>query len=175
MVSDLKLTRRAAVLATAATAALLGAPISAETIGAQNVDDTGLMLRGYDPVAYFTLGAATPGSPAITAEHAGATYRFASTEHRDRFLADPAAYAPAYGGYCALGTAMGRKFDGDPEVWAIVDDRLYVNIHEDAQRRWEPEADGFIRTANHNWRLIRERDDRDLEASPPAGLRMGPS
>ncbi len=172
---EAKITRRSTLLAAAATAALLATPSWAEPAHAKNVDTTGLMLRGYDPVAYFTLGTPTPGSPDITAQHDGATYRFASAEHRDRFLADPATYVPAYGGYCALGTAMGRKFDGDPEVWAIVDDRLYVNIHRAAHRRWQPDATGFIRTADHNWPLIQGVDDGELAASPPAGLRIGPS
>ena len=168
-------TRRQALLAGLALASLLAAPAWADAGVARNVDATGLMLRGYDPVAYFTRGAATPGSPDLTAEHEGAVYRFASVEHRDRFLADPAAYVPAYGGFCALGTAMGRKFDGDPELWTVVDGRLFVNVHAAAQQRWQSDQAGFIATADHNWPLIQDLPDATLESSPPAGLRSGAS
>ena len=168
-------TRRKALLAGVALASLLAVPAWADGGATRNVDANGLMLRGYDPVAYFTLGEATPGSPDLAAEHEGAVYHFASAEHRDRFLADPTAYAPAYGGFCALGTAMGRKFDGDPEIWAVVDGRLYVNVHQGAQQRWQGNPAGYIATADHNWPLIRDVPDATLEASPPAGLRSGAS
>ncbi len=60
--------------------------------------------------------------------HKEATYRFASQAHLDAFKADPAKYEPAYGGYCAYGVSVGAKFDGDPRLWKIVDDKLYLNL-----------------------------------------------
>ena len=163
--------------ATFAVALILGlaitAPAFATPADRTNADDTGLMLRGYDPVAYFTLGKPTEGSPEITAEHDGGTYRFVSTEHRDLFVANPSAYAPAYGGFCAFGTAMGRKFDGDPEAWSIVDDRLYVNLNQGVRERWLGNPEGFIRTAEHNWPIIVDVPDTQLEASPPSDILLG--
>ena len=50
-------------------------------------------IKGYDPVAYFTMGKATPGDPAISAEWLGAEWYFANTRDRDLFVADPIAYA----------------------------------------------------------------------------------
>lgn len=160
-----------------ATALLVGAIVAGPTLAASpietNADAEGLMLRGYDPVAYFTLGAPTPGSAAITAEHAGATYRFASEEHRELFLANPEAYVPAYGGFCAFGTAMGYKVDADPEAWSIVDDRLFVNLDRGVQRRWQGNPSGFIASADHNWPLIRDLDAQALQSTQPDGLRLG--
>jgi YHS domain-containing protein len=72
------------------------------------------MAHGYDVVAYFTDGNAVVGNDQYTAEYDGAKYRFASADNRDKFQANPDKYAPQFGGYCAFGTAMGRKFDGDP-------------------------------------------------------------
>src|ERR687895_1855733 len=66
-------------------------------------EDKNLMLRGNDPVAYFTLNRPVKGDPAIKAQHEGLTYRFVNTMHRDMFLKSPARYVPAYGGYCASG------------------------------------------------------------------------
>ena len=127
-----------------------------------NATTTGLAMRGYDPVAYFTDGKPTRGDWQITASHNGATYRFASESNRDAFMADPAAYIPAYGGYCAFGTAMGFKFDGDPNVWKIVDNKLYLNLSKGVQTRWEGKQAHFISTANVKWSDIKDKDPEAL-------------
>ncbi|MGH1478928.1 MAG: YHS domain-containing (seleno)protein [Geminicoccales bacterium] len=137
-----------------------------------NIAD-GYAVHGYDVVAYFTKGEPTEGSDEFQAEHEGATYRFASAEHRDAFTADPAKYAPQYGGYCAFGTAMGRKFDGDPNAWKVVDDKLYLNLNKDIQKRWLGDVPGFVRGAENNWPIIRSIGDASLESSPPTGLTQG--
>jgi len=116
-----------------------------------NASNTGLALQGYDPVAYFTEGEATPGSYKISAVHDDATYWFSSEEHKATFEANPEAYLPQYGGYCAFGAAMGFKFDGDPELWKIVDGELYLNLAADIQERWEGDIPGFIEQADAKW------------------------
>lgn len=129
-----------------------------------NASSTGLALQGYDPVAYFTDGAPTKGNWKITAVHDEVTYRFASEENKAAFLKNPEAYAPAYGGYCAFGAAMGFKFDGDPTLWKIVDDVLYVNLSQDIQQRWEGDIPGFIERADTNWTDIAEKTPAELQA-----------
>ncbi|MBE1285731.1 MAG: YHS domain-containing protein [Rhodobacteraceae bacterium] len=129
-----------------------------------NASSTGLALQGYDPVAYFTAGEPTKGSYKITAVYNDATYRFASEENKAQFEANPEAYAPAYGGYCAFGTAMGFKFDGDPNHWKIVDDKLYLNLSQDIQARWEGDIPGFINSADTNWTDIADKTPEELQA-----------
>ncbi len=129
-----------------------------------NATSTELALRGYDPVAYFTRGAPTPGNFQITAEHNGATYRFETEENKALFVSDPKAYAPAYGGYCAFGTAMGYKFDGDPELWRIVDNKLYLNLAPGIQKRWESDRANFIVAADTNWDTIAQKTPEELQA-----------
>ncbi|WP_375571993.1 YHS domain-containing (seleno)protein [Ahrensia marina] len=119
-----------------------------------NASSTGLALQGYDPVAYFTEGEATPGDWRITASYQDATYRFSSEEHKAAFEADPESFLPEYGGYCAFGAAMGFKFDGDPEQWRIVDGELYLNISADIQERWLQDVPGYIEQADSNWPTI---------------------
>ncbi|MEP3198686.1 MAG: YHS domain-containing (seleno)protein [Lentilitoribacter sp.] len=128
-----------------------------------NASSTGLALQGYDPVAYFTEGEATPGNWQITSSHNDATYRFANEEHKAAFEADPAAYLPQYGGYCAFGAAMGFKFDGDPHQWKIVDGELFLNISKDIQERWLTDVPGFIKTADANWTDIADKDPASLQ------------
>ena len=81
----------------------------------------GLAAHGFDAVAYFTDGKAEVGSDSYAVAHAGGTYRFTSKAHLDQFKSDPDKYVPAYGGFCAYGAALGKKFDGDPRYWKIVD------------------------------------------------------
>ena len=94
---------------------------------ATSTDSNDVILAGHDAVAYFTEGKPVVGSAEFTAQHDGAVYRFASAANRDRFQADPDKYAPAYGGYCALGTSFGKKFEVDGKAFEIVEGRLYVN------------------------------------------------
>ena len=108
-------------------------------------------IRGYDPVAYFTAGEPTRGSDEFTAEWQGATYRFASAENQAKFKADPEAYAPQYGGYCAYAVSYGSTASTDPEAWKIVDGKLYLNYSKSVQKRWEKDVPGFISKADANW------------------------
>ncbi|KPD13483.1 YHS domain-containing (seleno)protein [Phaeobacter sp. 11ANDIMAR09] len=128
-----------------------------------NASSTGLAMQGYDPVAYFTDGAPAKGSYKITTVFNDATYRFASEEHKAQFEANPEAYLPAYGGYCAFGTAMGFKFDGDPEYWKIVDNKLYLNLSKDIQTRWEGNIPGFVQDANGHWENIADVEPAALQ------------
>ncbi len=127
-----------------------------------NVDAAGVTLKGYDPVAYFTEGTPTPGDPSFTAEHDGATYRFATAANRDAFVADPAAYVPAYGGFCAMAMSLGYKVDIDPNAWKIVDNRLYVQANERAKWVWETDAAGNIAKANGFWPKVMDKAPADL-------------
>jgi len=111
----------------------------------------GLALRGYDPVAYFTEGTAVEGRKEFTHEYAGAKWRFVSAEHRDRFSENPEQYAPQYGGYCAWGISQAKFFDGDPQVWKVLDGKLYVNYNKDIEKSWEQDIPGFIERADKNW------------------------
>lgn len=128
-----------------------------------NASTTGLALQGYDPVAYFTDGEATPGNWKITATYKDATYRFASEEHKAKFEANPEAYAPQYGGFCAFGAAMGFKFDGDPNQWKIVDGELFLNLSKDVQERWETDIAGYVEKADANWVEIVDKAPSELE------------
>lgn len=110
-----------------------------------------LALRGYDPVAYFTDGTAKEGRKEFTHEYAGAKWRFASAEHRDLFAANPEKYAPQYGGYCAWGISQAKFFDGDPQIWKVLEGKLYVNYNKEIEKSWEQDIPGFIEKADKNW------------------------
>jgi hypothetical protein len=127
--------------------ALLAAPASAERI---NVDG-GVAARGTDVVAYFTEGKAVAGSPQFVHRWNGAEWRFASAANRDLFAADPARYAPQYGGFCAWAVSNGYVATIDPEAWHIVDDKLYLNYSRFVQLRWRLDVPGTIAKGDANW------------------------
>jgi len=145
-----------AAAALVAAACFVLAPPRALALDAVNQTWRGVAIDGYDPVAYFTDGRPVAGSRAFALEWMGATWRFASAEHRDRFAADPERFAPRYGGYCAWAVSQGYTADVDPEAWAIVDGRLYLNYSREVQARWERDRAGFIRQADESWpKLLR--------------------
>lgn len=110
-----------------------------------------LALKGYDPVAYFDDGRAVAGQDTFSHEWNGATWRFASAEHRDAFVSKPQEYAPQFGGYCAWAVGHGYSAKGDPEAWKIVDGKLYLNYNKDVQAKWSQDIPGYIDRGNQNW------------------------
>jgi YHS domain-containing protein len=119
-------------------------------------------LSGYDPVAYFTDGRAIRGSGFHVTVQNGVTYAFASKEHKALFEKTPEKYLPVYGGYCAYGVAVAKKFVADPEVWAIVGGKLYLNLDKDIQQKWEKDIPGFILKAEKNWPEIKDKHAGNL-------------
>jgi YHS domain-containing protein len=120
-----------------------------------NTDATGLALHGYDPVAYFTEGRPVEGSARFEHRWNGATWRFASAANRDRFSATPDAYAPQFGGYCAWAVSRNYTADTDPQVFDVVNGKLYLNYSKLVQLRWKVDREGNIRKADQNWpRLV---------------------
>lgn len=108
-------------------------------------------VSGYDVVAYFTDGRPVRGIAQFRVTHQGVEYRFASAEHLAAFRANPARYMPQYGGYCAWAVSQGYTASANPNNWRIVDGKLYLNYNADAQRRWNGDIAGHIRSADANW------------------------
>ncbi|MGD1935555.1 MAG: YHS domain-containing (seleno)protein [Candidatus Phaeomarinobacter sp.] len=135
-------------------AVILAAPAQA----AKDPVYTGLFssvaVSGHDPVAYFREGKPVEGSSDFEAEYEGYTYRFSNQANLDDFVADPAAYAPQYGGYCAWAVSQGYTASADPDNWTIVDGKLYLNFNDDVQATWETDIPGFIEKADTNWPTV---------------------
>jgi YHS domain-containing protein len=129
---------------------------------AVNLDKGGLALQGYDPVAYFTTGKPTKGDSKFSAKHEGAEYHFANAENRDAFAKEPAKFAPQYGGFCAMAASLDKKFDGDPNVWKIVEGKLYLNVNPDVGKRWQEDVPGNIGKADASWPKIKDKAPNEL-------------
>jgi YHS domain-containing protein len=120
--------------------------------------DADLMLRGYDPVSYFKGATPTRGEATITARHRYGTYRFASDAHRSEFLRDPERYVPQYGAFCAKGVSYAVRAGGDPLVYAIRDERLFIFAVPYARDYWLTDPREFVDKADFYWRT--EMQDR---------------
>lgn len=139
---------------TAAAAIAISSMSFAADVGI-NANQNDLAIGGYDAVSYFKKGKPSKGKGKYTATHKGAIYHFTSTSNRDLFKASPEKYAPQFGGYCAMGVALNKKLDVDPYAWRIVDNKLYLNLNKDVQKKWASDIDGNLQSAYRNWNGIR--------------------
>lgn len=108
-------------------------------------------IDGYDAVAYFTEGRPVEGSDEFSLEYQGATWKFSSQRHLEMFQADPQAYAPQYGGYCAYAVSQGDTASAEPDLWTIHDGKLYLNFNRRINERWKADMAEYIRQADANW------------------------
>ena len=111
-------------------------------------------VKGADVVAYYSLepGAkAVIGSDEFTHEWMGATWKFSSAKNRDLFAADPEAYAPQFGGYCAFAVSHNFTKPISPNKWAVVDGKLYLNLNGIAYRKWNKDRGASIARGHANW------------------------
>lgn len=146
----------------AATAPAPAFALVPESTASVNTDAAGLALRGYDAVAYFRTGKPTVGDARFTATFEGVRYHFASAENLRLFKGRPSAYAPQFGGFCAMGVALDKKLDGDPNVWKIVDGKLYLNVNADVSVAWQRDLKGNISTAVEKWPDIKDKSPASL-------------
>jgi len=117
-----------------------------------------LAASGFDVVSYHTGEKPVRGNGNHVASHDGATYVFASDTNKRAFEADPDRYVPAFGGYCAFGMSIGKQLIADPDVWEIVEGRLYLNKDMEIHALWQGHRDENIRKAGVEWRRLGSAD-----------------
>jgi len=116
-----------------------------------NTDANGLILQGYDVVAYFTDNKAVKGDPSHEARYNGATYWFVSEEHASMFKDNPAKYVPQYGGFCGYAMSLNKLRPIDPTIFQFVDGRLILQHTQDAYIQFNKDVAGNTRKADVNW------------------------
>ena len=148
--------RRLFLSSLAATPALFAAS-SAFAMKPEIFASRGIAIRGYDPVAYFKQRRAVRGHSDFETDYKGATFRFATAENRNDFIATPEKYAPQYGGYCAWAVSHGYTASITPEAWTIEGDKLYLNYSLRVRAQWEADKQTRIRLADENWPAVLNR------------------
>ena len=135
---------------------LVGLLIAPSIARAQSVQPASLrlVLKGYDPVAYFTDGKPIPGKPEYETVYDDARYRFASAQHLELFKADPDHSAPQYAGSCAAAITAGVKIEAEPEHWLIVDGKLFVFAGAAAVDTMRAHSAEMIASGQENWKAL---------------------
>ncbi|NEO84902.1 MAG: YHS domain-containing protein [Spirulina sp. SIO3F2] len=127
-----------------------------------NLDEEGRALHGYDPVSYFATGEPKAGSEEHQYEWDNAIWYFETAENRDEFAANPEKYAPENGGFCTFGVVLSKKFDGDPNVWTIYKDRLYVFLNEEVKGKFLQDQTGNLTKVKEIWPQIADKSPEEL-------------
>ncbi len=136
----------------------VAAPTPALAAGGGQGDEPRLGIKGYDPVAYFTVGRPVRGKPEFHHDLDEVRYRFASTENLALFRADPDRYAPRFGGLCAMGLgAKGYKVEANPENWAIHKGRLYVFQRSFGRPGFRKDPERWAASAKSNLQVLADR------------------
>lgn len=116
-----------------------------------------IAIKGYDTVAYFADKGAVKGDPKFEFLWNGAKWLFSNKENMEKFQKNPEVYAPQFGGYCSYSISQGKIVDSEPEVWKVVDDKLYLFNNQQAEEKWETEQKKLIEDGKQNW----ERFNKD--------------
>lgn len=143
-------------------ALLIWAGLATGASAASSTANSTTGVSGYDLVSYQTSKRPIRGNGHFVAEHNGVTYLFANETNMAAFEQNPQKYLPAYGGYCAFGASVGKKFVGDPEVWRVVNGKLYLNLDTNIQDQWFKDIPGRIKTADAKWRIIKNTPPGEL-------------
>ena len=118
---------------------------------------SGKAIRGYDPVAYFTVGKPVKGNEKLVYNWNNANWYFSSQQNLDSFKANPEKYAPQYGGYCAYGLSEGHKAPTDADAWTIENGKLYLNYNTEVREMWNKERKERIEKADKNWPQVKDK------------------
>ena len=117
---------------------------------------SGLAIEGFDPVAYFTDSLATPGVADFEAREAGAVWRFRNEGNRASFVKHPEIYGPQFGGYDPIDLGRGVTYAGNPRLWVIAGDRLYLFGREDNRNAFAANPRHFLKDASARWPALEQ-------------------
>jgi YHS domain-containing protein len=131
------------ILIPAIMALALISTASAKTL--VNVDRSGVAIKGYDPVAYFTDKKAVKGNAQLQSNVGGVIYYFASAENKAAFDADAAKYQPQFGGFCAWAVSRGYTAPIDPNAFQIVNGRLLLQYSLKVRTDFSLDTEGNLK------------------------------
>ncbi len=127
-----------------------------------NTSKDGLAISGYDAVSFFN-SKPTRGDAEHSFKHDGVTYIFSSAVNQEVFAKNPQKYIPAYGGYCAYGVSLGKKFQIDPLAYEVNQKTLYLLLNGATKKVWEQNKEKNITAADNNWPIIENIAPTKLE------------
>ncbi len=134
----------------------LASPVAAfEEINKSFPDE--IALSGFDALSFFNESQPVKGDKAFVVQWKGAKWLFKNEANRSRFAAEPAAFAPQYGGHCSNQMSLGNLSDIDPNIWLEINGKIYFFGHEAGRKRWSKETGTRIREADAHWKFFLNR------------------
>lgn len=138
-----------------------------------NLNDKGVIIQGYDAVAYFTDNKAVQGNEKFKFKYHGATYWFASAAHQNLFKSDPEKYLPQYGAFCGYAVSIGKLRPVDPTIYQIENGRLILQHTQEAYDLFNKDLKSSVVKADKNWpglesTRVGKKVEFDKPASPTA-------
>lgn len=134
-----------------------------------NLDANGVILDGYDPVAFFTDNKPVKGDAAFQYSYEGAIYQFSSAEHKELFKANPTKYKPQFGGWCAYAVSLGRIAPIDVNTFSVVDGRLFLQHNQRAVNGWNKDVPGNITKADKYWPAVSAKGGKQITTDEEKG------
>jgi YHS domain-containing protein len=128
-----------------------------------NVDREGVILDGYDPVAFFTDNKPVRGIAGIQSTYHGAIYRFASSQHKALFDQDPMKYEPQFGAFCAYAVSVGRTAPIDVNTFSIINGRLVVQHNSRAVGLWNKDPQANLKLADKYWPAVAANGGKQIK------------
>jgi YHS domain-containing protein len=135
-----------------------------------NVDEKGVILDGYDPVAFFTDNKPVKGDEQFQYTYEEAIYHFASKEHLDLFKSNPEKYKPQYGAWCAYAVSLGRVAPIDVNTFSIVNGRLFIQHNQRAVNGWNKDVPGNIVLADKYWPAVSGKKGAQITTDAEKGF-----
>jgi hypothetical protein len=116
--------------------------------------NSGLAIHGFDPVAYFTDGTPSLGKGEFEYRHAGVVWRFRNAGNLAAFAAHPDVYMPRFGGYDPVGVSRGLPVAGDPRIWMISSERVYLFQSVENRTVFSVDIERFVTAADETWPAV---------------------
>ncbi len=130
-----------------------------------NLNSQGVILDGYDPVAFFTDNKPVMGDPNFQTKYQGAIYYFTSKEHLDAFTSNPEKYKPQFGGYCAYAVSLGRTAPVDVKTFSLVEGRLVLQHNQRAVNGWNKDVEGNLKLADQYWPAVIANNGKQIKTA----------
>jgi len=91
------------------------------------------------------------GADGFTVNWRGVPWHFANAQEAAMFQADPESFAPQFGGFCTRAMSLKKVVDGDPKVWRIFENRLYLFARPVGGRHFDKGQAEMILKAQAHW------------------------
>jgi hypothetical protein len=115
---------------------------------------TGLAIGGFDPVAYFVEAEPVLGKGDFEYAMAGTVWRFRNEGNRAAFVDKPEVYMPRFGGYDPVAVARDVGVPGNPQLWLIVENRLYLFYSPEARTAFADNFNTIVEAAARSWPAV---------------------